>query len=324
MAEFGLVRNFFDRLLRKVNASTMRAVENQTIVVAEILRRDNMRRKQLTGLHEAEYCVYSQWGEDGICNWLLDQLPNIPETFVEFGVENYTESNTRLILKVRNWRGLVIDGSQKNVDDIKGQDIYWKHDLKALCAFIDRDNINNIIESAGIVGDIGLLSIDIDGNDYWVWQAIRVISPAIVVCEYNAVLGDVYPISVPYRSEFQRTKADPSNLYFGASIKAMILLGQSKGYTFVGSTSTGANAFFVRNDYAEQVLAGLAWVYAFPSKFREARDAKGNLLYLNGNTRREAIDHLPFVDPISGMAIDLKNLGQIYSSMWASSMACKL
>ncbi len=316
MAIFSLIKNKIQRYIRNANAPLQQITEKGVLLTAAVLAIENSARQRLKALHDVEFSVYSQWGEDGIIDWLIERLPDIPHTFIEFGVEDYRESNTRLLLKMRNWSGLVIDGSQKNIDDIKNQGIYWRHELTARCAFIDRDNINHLIESAGLMGEIGLLSVDIDGNDYWVWQAIEVVSPVIVVCEYNAVLGDVYPITIPYQASFQRTNADPSNLYFGASIQALISLGQSKGYTFVGTTLTGVNAFFIRNDCASTITMALKAVYAFPSKFREARDTKGNLLYLNGNCRREVINNLPFVDPISGESIDLSNLKEIYSSKW--------
>jgi hypothetical protein len=320
---FSLIKNKIHRYVRNANAPLQQIMEKGALLTATVLAKENRARKRLKGLYEVEFSVYSQWGEDGIIDWLIDRLPGIPHAFIEFGVQNYQESNTRLLLKMRNWRGLVIDGSQKHIDDIKNQEIYWCHNLTARCAFIDRDNINNLIESAGLTGEIGLLSVDIDGNDYWVWQAIEVVSPAIVVCEYNAVLGDIYSVTVPYQASFQRTHADPSNLYFGASIQALISLGQSKGYTFVGTTSTGGNAFFVRNDYATLIIPTLEAVYGFPSKFREARDAKGNLLYLNGNCRREVINGLPFVDPISGTSIDLRELKEINSSKWLEGVGAE-
>lgn len=319
--------NTFKKLVYRVfssaNAPMYALVERQYLVLAALLAEKNRTRQRVHGLYEVEFSTYSQWGEDGIIDWLIDRLPGIPPTFIEFGVENYQESNTRLLLQLRNWRGLVLDGSQKHIDDIKGQEIYWKYELSAVCAFIDKDNINGLISNAGLSGDVGLLSVDIDGNDYWVWQAIEVVNPVIVVCEYNAVLGDIHSVSVPYQATFQRTKADPSNLYFGASIRALIALGESKGYTFVGSTSTGANAFFIRNDCADLIVSALDGAYAFPSKFREARDRKGQLLYLNGNRRRELIDRLPFVDPSSGQSVDLKALENIYSPNWTNGVGEK-
>jgi hypothetical protein len=320
---FSLIKKIIRHYVGIVNGPPQKMTETGVLLTATVLANQNRARQRLKGLHEVEFSVYSQWGEDGIISWLIDCLPDIPHTFIEFGVENYQESNTRLLLTMRNWRGLVIDGSKKHIEDIKKQEIYWRHNLTAICAFIDRDNINNLIESSNLTGEVGLLSVDIDGNDFWVWQSIGVISPVIVVCEYNAVLGDVYPITIPYQASFQRTNADPSNLYFGASIQALILLGQSKGYTFVGTTSTGANAFFVRNDRVNEISSLIDGVYGFPSKFREARDSKGQLLYLNGNSRREVINKLLFVDPISGKNINLSDLNEIYSLQWLRGVGAK-
>jgi hypothetical protein len=320
---FSLIKKIIRHYIGIINGPLQQITESGALLTATVLANQNRARQRLKGLYEAEFSVYSQWGEDGIISWLIDCLPDIPHTFIEFGVENYQESNTRLLLRMRNWRGLVIDGSKRNIEDIKKQGIYWRHDLTAICAFIDRDNINNLIESADLSSEVGLLSVDIDGNDFWVWQSIEVVSPVIVVCEYNAVLGDIYPISIPYQASFQRTNADPSNLYFGASIRALILLGQTKGYTFVGTTSTGANAFFVRNDRVSQIISLLDGIYGFPSKFREARDKDGNLIYLNGASRREVIKNLPFVDPISLDCVDLSKLNSMYSIPWLDGEGCK-
>ncbi len=111
-----------------------------------------------------------QWGEDGIIDWLVEKLPGIPRTFVELGVEDYRESNNRLLLNLRNWCGLVMDGSQEHKASILLESIFWRYDLTPKCAYMDGDNVKDLIASSGISGEIGLLSIDIDCNDYWVWQ----------------------------------------------------------------------------------------------------------------------------------------------------------
>ena len=201
--------------------------------------------------------------------------------FVEFGVENYTESNTRFLLMNDNWAGLVIDGSAKNVDYIKKDDIYWRFNLKAENAFINRENINDLIRQNGIEGEIGLLSIDIDGNDYWVWEAINVVVPSIVVVEYNARFGPERAVTVPYDAAFVRTIAHPSNIYYGASLAALCLLGKRKGYSFVGCNAAGNNAFFVRTELRPLALLELTSVEGFVrSQFRESRDADGALVFL--------------------------------------------
>lgn len=277
---------------------------------------DQRRESRITHLRNAEFRVFSQWGEDGIIDWLVSRISNINSSFVEFGVQNYRESNTRYLLMAQNWRGLVLDGSMAHIADIRSQDIYWRHELQAECAFIDRDNINGLIAELGFEGEIGLLSIDIDGNDYWVWQAIEVVSPSIVVCEYNAVLGDILPLTIPYAADFFRTRSHYSNLYFGASIRALVKLGESKGYVFVGTTSTGCNAFFIRRDHASRIMSELDEIEAYPSSVREARDSNGRLTFVGGDSRQKLISHLPFVNPESGTSHDLASWGVLSSETW--------
>lgn len=311
------LRQKWQRQLANASTPLLKLAERQLLLQAQTAAQANRRLARLTSLDRAEFCAFSQWGEDGIIDWLAERLPGIPQSFVEFGVEDYRESNTRLLLQLRNWRGLVIDGSSSHIESIRNQDIYWRHELTATCAFIDKDNINALIGEAGLVGEIGLLSVDIDGNDYWVWQAIDVVNPAIVVCEYNAVFGDIHPLTVPYDPSFQRTRAHHSNLYFGASLQAMITLGRSKGYTFVGTTSTGCNAFFIRNDHAQSVLSALDEVLAFPSCVREHRAIDGRLLFTSGLSRSRAIEDLPLVNTENWTPTTLAQLPDIYSSQWS-------
>lgn len=299
-------------------------LEKNLLLNAKLHEQANGRRSLPLSLRDLEFSAYSQWGEDGIISWLVDKLPRIPRTFVEFGVVDYLEANTRLLLQMRNWRGLVMDGSEANVASIKQQEVSWRHDLTAKCAFIDCGNINHLMTESGFQGDIGLLSIDIDGNDYWVWKAIDAVSPVIVVCEYNAVLGNLHELTVPYRADFDRSRAHYSNQYFGASIRALVGLARSKGYTFVGTTSTGCNAFFVRNDFAPIILRALDDVWAFPSAVREGRRPDGTLSLASGLQRADVIKELPLVDLRSDAITTLAALGSIYSEEWSAGTKCRI
>ena len=285
---------------------------------------DQRLESRIKDLQNAEFRVFSQWGEDGILDWIFSRIPDINKSFVEFGVQNYRESNTRCLLMAEKWRGLVIDGAINNIENIRSQDIFWRHDLHAKCAFIDRDNINELISGSGFKGELGLLSIDIDGNDYWVWRAVEVISPVVVVCEYNAVLGDILPLTIPYAADFYRTRSHHSNLYFGASIRALVKLGESKGYVFVGTTLSGCNAFFVRRDHASKITSELDKVLAHPSSVRESRDENGRLTFVGGEARQKIISHLPFVDPLSGKCLDLASWGNLSSDAWSNGKGVKL
>ena len=261
-----------------------------------------------TGLEQCEFKVYSQWGEDGIIQYLLRHLIIDEKIFVEFGVENYIESNTRFLLTNNNWRGLVIDGSENNIRYIKNDPIYWQYNLKAEYAFIDSENINTIIKNNGIEGDIGLLSVDIDGNDYWVWKAIDCIAPRIVICEYNSLFGPYATVTVPYDRKFIRNEAHYSNLYYGASISAFTALAQTKGYSLVGSNSAGNNVFFVRNDLLNEIEVLKPEEAYVKAQFREGRDVNGNLSFLDFDQRAELINELVVYDLVTEKNIKVKDL----------------
>lgn len=310
-----LKQRFFNSLLQ-AQVPLKEKLERAIMLDAKLLEVTNQSRSILPSLNEVEFCVFSQWGEDGIIAWLIYLLEDIPRTFVEFGVENYQESNTRYLLQSRNWRGLIIDGSPKNIADIHRQDFHWRYDLTAACAFIDCDNINNLLEQYGFVGEIGLLSIDIDGNDYWVWEKINVARPILVVCEYNAVFGDLHSLTVPYKQDFERSRAHDSCLYFGASISALVRLAEKKGYALIGTTSTGCNAFFVRDDHASRIMSKLDRISIFPSSIREARDKNGALQFTSGINRAKLISNQSILDLETGVTDSLSGFGELYSDLW--------
>ena len=156
---------------------------------------------------------------------------------------------------------------------------------------------SKIIAENGIKGEIGILSIDIDGNDYWVWEAIDVVSPAIVIIEYNSRFGKDKAVTIPYNPSFVRSKAHYSMLYAGASLKALYDLGKAKGYSFVGSNSAGNNAFFVRSDLKPSNIKELTLEQGYvASQFRESRDQEGNLSYLSWDEANKILCSLPLVD----------------------------
>ena len=274
--------------------------QTDILLLGTLLARQNKALPVLDNIASAEFKVFSQAGDDGIIQYLIHKV-YIPETtFIEFGVENYVESNTRFLLKHNNWSGLVIDGSEKAISYIKTDDIYWQHELKALQSFITAENIDDLISSQGIKGEIGLLSVDIDGNDYWVWKAITVVDPVIVVAEYNSVFGIERAITVPYRADFVRSKEHYSYLYFGASLKALCMLAEEKGYAFVGSNSIGNNAYFIKKDRLGPLKALSPEEGYIYSRFRESRNKKGNLDYLTGHERYQQIEGMPVYNVATG------------------------
>jgi hypothetical protein len=284
-------------------------------------------RTVIANLQEVEFKVSSQWGQDGIIDWLIEraEIPPHAQTFIEFGVEQYRQSNTRFLLQNRNWRGFIMDSDPRVVAAVKSDRLAWRYDLTARSVFITRENINDLLSGAGLGNEIGLLSIDIDGNDYWVWEALHTVRPIICICEYNAVLGDVHPICTPYSPHFNRTHAHSSNLYFGASIAALRSLAVRKGYRFVGTNSAGNDAFFVREDYAARFVEdSLCSIRSMPSLFRESRDEAGHNTYTGGARRLREISGLPVTQVETGDTITIGDLGAVYSNEWMRLMTGSL
>jgi hypothetical protein len=264
--------------------------ENMRILQGKLLQRDNMRRKDeiIENLQLAEFKVFSQFGDDGIIQFLADYLQP-PNTFVELGVETYSESNTRFLLLNSNWYGFIVDGSPENMKECQNSYYYWRQGLTAHAGWVTKDNVNDLIKEHGkMSGEIGILNIDLDGNDYWIWEQVSVVNPHIVVMEYNSVFG-LNPWTIPYDESFFRTKAHHSNLFYGVSVKALADLAAKKGYSFVGCNSAGNNAYFVRNDRLKGLKKKTAEEGYVESKFRESLDPAGNLTYLAGKERLESL-----------------------------------
>jgi hypothetical protein len=299
------------RFLQRLNA-----LPEKVALIQQALGRIEQRQIALqdTGIVNSEFKVFSQWGEDGIIQYLIRHVPIERKLFVEFGVENYAESNTRFLVLNNLWAGLVLDGSAENVEQIKRDSIYWSNNLKAEQTFITKDNIDDVITRNGIGGDIGLLSVDIDGNDYWVWEAITSISPRIVICEYNSLFGPVAKVTTPYDPAFVRDTAHHSKVYYGASIAALSALASKKGYSLVAGNSAGNNVFFVRND----LLGGLQVltpVQAYrQSRFREYHDEQGGLTFYDFATRLEKLKGMPLHDLTTGTVRPLADIAGIIES----------
>jgi hypothetical protein len=279
-------------ILRHFLYAIRKTQQTDILLLGKLLARQNEQLPILNDLAQAEFKVFSQSGDDGIIQYLIHKVDIPNKVFIEFGVEKYVESNTRFLLKNDNWSGLLIDGSQKDIDFIKSDDIYYQHKLEVVHSFITAENINELITRGGLSGGIGLLSIDIDGNDYWIWKAIQVVQPVIVVVEYNSVMGKERAITVPYKADFVRESAHYSYLYFGASLKAFCTLAEEKGYCFVGSNSYGNNAYFVKKEKLGGLKALSAEEGYVMSQFRESRDKQGDLNYLSGADRYECIKGL--------------------------------
>lgn len=204
------------------------------------------------------FSLYSQHDEDGILLYIFSRIGSHSFKAVEMCAGTGYECNVANLLINHRWTGLLVDGNPANI--AKARDFYMRRPETThwpptiLEAWITRDNVNDILINAGFVGDIDLLSLDVDGVDYWLWEAMTAVSPRVVVLEYNHLHGPISSVTVPYRADFVAEFTQYGSDYAGASLAAFIGLGRRKGYRYVGSNTIGTNAFFIREDVSAAVL----------------------------------------------------------------------
>ena len=294
------IKNFVRRrlklLLFKLNLHSQDWEERSLILQAKILMSSDLwqSKEDNFDLKSKEFRVFSQWGDDGIIQYLISKLKIQDKCFIEFGVGNYYESNTHFLLVNNNWSGYIIDGSEKNINEIRANPFFWRYDLNIKSAFIDKSNINDLLFQSNFQ-NIGLLHIDLDGNDYWILDKIDMdkYSPDILILEYNSNFGPERCITIPYDANFYCIEAHYSGQYFGASISAMNSLAVKKGYFLVGTNSAGNNAYFIKNKYSEiipYVSINDCFSYA---KFRDERNQNGELLFTSKESSINAIRDMP-------------------------------
>ncbi|MDP3431569.1 MAG: hypothetical protein Q8T04_01190, partial [Bacteroidota bacterium] len=199
--------------------------------------------------------VFSQFEEDGILLFIFSVIGMDNKTFVEIGSDDGINSNSANLVFNFGWHGLFIDGNKHSIE--RGRKFYgkyphpWAYSPKFICDLVKRENINQIIQEAGISGEIGLLSIDIDGNDYWIWDALEVVQPQVVIIETHNEFG-FEDIVVPYDPNYFYPGKHP--VYHGASPIAMTKLAKQKGYRLVGANELGFNFIFIKNGIAEEFI----------------------------------------------------------------------
>jgi hypothetical protein len=256
-----------------------------------------------------EFKIFSQWGEDGILQFLTQAIPLRHRTFIEFGVEDFHESNCRFLLTKDRWRGFVIDGSEENMRRLRSADFYWKSDLRCRTAFITRENVSSLLEESGFDKEVGVLSIDLDGVDWHVLEALGAWRPAILVVEYNDAFGWTRPVTVPYSSDFVRQKRHSSNLYWGANLPAFLYLASARGYALVGTNSVGSNAFFVRRDLLGNRIREVELATCVrDASYRDSRGPDGSLTFLSGRARADVMADMEVLDVQSGETLRVGEL----------------
>ena len=208
----------------------------------------------LPSFSDVNFRCYSQFEEDGILLYIFGLIGAKDKVAVEICAGDGVQCNTANLIINHGWQGFLFDGDERFVE--QGKRFYAKHPDTFLNppqfnqCWVTRENVNQIVSEAGISGDVDLLSLDIDGMDYWIWEQLDIIKPRVVVCETQNIIPPELSLTVPYDPEFIRVTPD----YFGASLAAMTKLGNKKGYRLVGTHRYGFNAFYVRNDVGEKLL----------------------------------------------------------------------
>jgi SAM-dependent methyltransferase len=216
------------------------------------------RNEPLPSFQEVEFRTFSQCGEDGILFFIFSVVGSTNRTLLDLGCGNGLVANSTNLLVYHGWNGLLIDGSDENV--AMATEFFarcrdtacWPP--KVVQSWIDVENINRVVAEAGLAGSIDLFSMDIDGCDYWIWDALDQVQPRVVVLEYMDILGPDRAWTVPYRRDFVGEHDEMGLCYGGASLPAFVKLGRRKGYRLVGCQQYGFNAFFLRNDVAPDLF----------------------------------------------------------------------
>jgi len=250
--------------------------------------------KNIKKISNTEFKIYSQNGEDGILDYLIYSLGIERPKFIEIGVGDYSESNTRFIFERTSPRGLIIDCIENFEFKVKQNIKLWRGELHIEEVLINKTNILPILKKNNFT-DIDLFSIDIDGIDFWILNELPENFSKVAIIEYNAIFGHELEVTVPYHEKFKREEYHYSNLCYGMSLKAAINLMNKKNFYFVGTNALKNNAFFISNYYPTQkffpnlVIESIQ--NATNSFLSESRDIKGELCYLKGDKKiREILD----------------------------------
>lgn len=254
-----MLKNVLKRLawpiLEELESTLQTHLKNEAVAQKTLMQQYRLLASKgnewLPSMRDIGFRKYSQFEEDGILLYIFSLIPPINRTCVEICAGNGRECNTANLIINHGWWGHLFDGNEQNV---KAGEAFFSQNKDTFLypprytkVWITAENVNDQIAQSGASGPIDLLSLDLDGMDYWVWKAITVIEPQVVVCETHNPIPPDKALTVPYDPGF----VFESENYRGASLAAMYKLGREKGYRLVGTHRFGFNAFFVRKGVGE-------------------------------------------------------------------------
>lgn len=214
--------------------------------------------KALPSFQDAGFRAFSQSDEDGILLLLFAVLGTTNKKSVEVCCGDGIECNSANLIVNHGWEALMVDGDEnllahaRSFHEKARDSAHWPPKIRN--AWVTAENINELLAADGFTGEIDLFSLDLDGVDYWVWKALEVATPRVVVVEYNDILGPDATLAAPYDPQFKATWEDNTALNYGASLPAFVKLGREKGYRLVGCNALNFNAFFLRNDIGAEIF----------------------------------------------------------------------
>ena len=280
------IKNFLDKKLLMIGKSHILNIRNNY--------------NSITTLEDVDYKVFSQFGEDGIIDFILKQLKINNPKFVEIGVGDYSESNTRFLFENMGGKGLIIDCLSDLENKVKKSIKLWQGELNILEKFVDSSNILELLKENNFDQNLDFFSLDIDGVDYWILNEMPSDFSKVVVAEYNSNFGHEAEVTVPNIKNFERNKYHYSNLCYGMSLKSLINLMEKKNFYFLGSNKKNHNAFFVSKKFTKEKFFPNIIVKDIENYtdtiIRESRDIKGNLNFLSKKDKLKEIENCEVID----------------------------
>lgn len=244
---------------QRVTDAASTASKLAQLLLAQRYRQLHQPGAPLPRFEDVEFRAFSQNGEDGILLYVFSLLGTTNRLAVEICAGDGIQCNSANLILNHGWHALLFDGDPSRI--ARGTAFYANHPdtfsfpPRLAHAWITRENVNQLVREQGVVGEIDLLSLDLDGIDYWVWEALDVVQPRVVVAEIQCIWGADRAVTVPYNPTFRTQDVNGFGIYSGASLPAFVKLAGRKGYRFVGVQQLGFNAFFVRNDLGQDLLA---------------------------------------------------------------------
>ena len=252
------LKNQIRKLILKilsVNELNSNSQIHQTMIVNQYtLMKKLMTPQEMPSLKDVGFRLHSQFEEDGMLLYIFSVIGSSNKSAIELCAGSGETCMASNLIINHGWEALLIDGDKNNVD--RGIQFFSQHKNTSLHlpifkqAWLTTDNINQLIEENGFGGEVDLLSLDIDGNDYHIMEAITVVKPRVIICETHNVIPSQMALTIPYKAEFNRLDG-PHQDFSGVSLLGMSKLLKGRGYRLIGASHHGFNAIFIHEGVAE-------------------------------------------------------------------------